>query len=95
MGSPSPRSASLFITIRAFPCYGYISRLVNSIPHTADSTEVAIQRMIEGVQRMIRVNNKSQEEGPINQVSRFLGKKLKIIIHSRNYYLKKKILRNW
>jgi hypothetical protein len=36
--------------------------LVNSIPHTADSTEVAIQRMIEGAQIMIRVDNNSQEE---------------------------------
>jgi hypothetical protein len=36
--------------------------LVYSIP-AADSTEEVIQKMIEGAQRMIRINN-SQEEEP-------------------------------
>lgn len=38
--------------------------LVYSIPHTADSIEKIIQRIIEGAQRMIRVNN-SQGEEPV------------------------------
>jgi hypothetical protein len=50
---PSPLTASLFITIRAFRCYGPY-RFGYSIH---DSTEVAIQKMIEASQRMIDVNS--------------------------------------
>jgi hypothetical protein len=38
--------------------------LVNSTPHTDDSREEIIQRMIEGAQRTIRVNYNSQEKEP-------------------------------
>jgi hypothetical protein len=44
--------------------------MVYSIPNTADSTEVTIQRMIEGIRRMIRVNNNdSQQEEPELKIS--------------------------
>jgi hypothetical protein len=52
--SPSPLTASPFITIHKFRQYGPHIKLVDSIN---DSTEVAIQKMIEGIQRMIRVSN--------------------------------------
>lgn len=53
-----------FITIRKFHHYGPHMELVDSID---DSTEVAIQKMIEGCEKMIRVsnnnnNNDSQQE---------------------------------
>jgi hypothetical protein len=60
----SPIRASLFITIIRQRHYGPHIGLVYSIH---DSTaEVAIQKMIEGAQRMIRVNNSnnSQKEEP-------------------------------
>jgi len=54
----SPHGASLFITIKAFCHYGSY-RLVYLIH---DSIEQVIQRIIEGAQRMIGVNNSSQRE---------------------------------
>jgi hypothetical protein len=47
---PSPLTASLFITITVFPSMVSSIGLVYSIH---DSTEVAIQKMIEASQRMI------------------------------------------
>jgi hypothetical protein len=49
----------LFIILKAFRCYGPIG-LVFSI---YDSTEVAIQKMIEATQRMIKVSVQSEEGG--------------------------------
>jgi hypothetical protein len=58
-----PFGASLFITIIAFSHYDPVD-LVYSIH---DSTEVAIQKMIEASQRMIAVNSQlggeAREEG--------------------------------
>ena len=66
----SPLRASLFITTIRFR-NSDPSRFVYSIH---DSTEAAIQKMIEGAQRMIRVNNNSQEEEqpeiPINPATK-------------------------
>jgi hypothetical protein len=54
-----PLGASLFITIRAFPCYDPIG-LVYSIH---DSTEVAINKMVEASQRMLNVNRQVSHGG--------------------------------
>ena len=55
----SPLGASLFITIRAFPCHDPIG-LVYSID---DSTEVAINKMVEASQRMLNVNSQGELGG--------------------------------
>ena len=57
---PSPLTASLFVTIIAFRCYGLPIGLVYSIH---DSTEVAIQKMIDASQRMLDVNSQVGEAG--------------------------------
>jgi hypothetical protein len=67
--------ASQFITIIAFRHYGPIG-LVYSINDDDSIPEVAIQRMMEAAQRMIRVNNSQEEEQPeftIDQLSSFFG----------------------
>jgi hypothetical protein len=56
--SLSPLTASLFITICGLRHYGIIG-LVYSIH---DPTEVAIQKMIDASQRMIRINYQEGEE---------------------------------
>jgi hypothetical protein len=55
--SLSPRRALLFITIVALLCYVPIA-LIFSI---YDSTEVAIQKMIEASQRMITIGSSNEE----------------------------------
>jgi hypothetical protein len=57
--SPSPLTASLFITIGRFGHYQVSIGLVYSIH---DSTEVAIQKMIDASQRMIAMNSQVQGE---------------------------------
>jgi methyl coenzyme M reductase beta subunit len=58
--SLSPFNASLFITIGRFHHYQVSIALVYSIH---DSTEVAIQKMIDASQRMVAVNSQVGGEG--------------------------------
>jgi hypothetical protein len=54
----SPQTASLFITIIAFRHYD----LIGSVYSIHDSTEVAIQKMIDASQRMLDVNSQVKGE---------------------------------
>jgi hypothetical protein len=53
---PSPKGVSLLITILTLYCF--YTTLVFSI---YDSTEEAIQKMIEAIQRMITIGNQGEE----------------------------------
>ena len=80
----SPLGAMLFIILKVFRCYGPIG-LVFSI---YDSTEVAIQKMIEATQRMIKVSVQS-EEGRREEVWRGMNPAIK-----RHLELQIKTLKN-
>jgi hypothetical protein len=55
--------------------------LVYPIPHTADSTEEVIQEMIEGAQRMIRINyNSPQEQEPEIRINPAIKRDCELVI---------------
>ena len=72
----SPTSASLVITIGAFACYQVSIGLVYSIPN---STEVAIQKMIEASQHMITMNNRGETGGMSPPLKRHVELEIKTL----------------
>lgn len=74
--TPSPFRARLFLTIHTFRYFGRTIGLVFSIH---DSTEVAIQKMIDASQGMITIMNSQGEEGMSPPMKKHLELEIKIL----------------